>query len=337
MSLSSQPYSTLNSPSDIASQRLAADPSALDALRLQAKNDPKGALKAMGGQFEALFLGTLMKQMRETSFDDSDGGSEMSTYRSLLDEQMVQVMGKSGGIGIGAMLTRSIARNAGLDGNSDTGGSGNIVASTDGSRSMGTQNLPPGFTEALQRWRAQGAQTAGDSSNAQDSSNISSSQSAFINTLLPQAQNAAAQLGVAPGLLVAQAALETGWGRKAIRQPDGSDSHNLFGIKAGSNWTGPVANVTTTEYVHGTVQKQVQAFRVYGSYQEAFDDYARLLANSPRYQKALNQGSNGAAFGAGLQGGGYATDPDYARKLAAVAGQVQAQQDAQSSLALASR
>jgi flagellar protein FlgJ len=335
MSLSSQPYSTLNSPSDIASQRLAVDPTALDALRLQAKNDPKGALKAMGGQFEALFLGTLMKQMRDTSFDDSEGSGDLATYRSLLDEQMVQTMGKAGGIGIGAMLTKSIARSAGLDGVANN--SGSAAVSSDGSRSMVTQSLPPGFSEALQRWRAQSAQGAGDSATAQDPGGISASQSAFINTLLPQAQTAAAQLGVAPGLLVAQAALETGWGRKAIRQPDGSDSHNLFGIKAGSNWTGPVANVTTTEYVHGTVQKQVQAFRVYGSYQEAFDDYARLLANSPRYEKALNQGSNGAAFGAGLQGAGYATDPDYARKLAAVAGQVLAQQDAQSSLALASR
>jgi flagellar protein FlgJ len=145
--------------------------------------------------------------------------------------------------------------------------------------------------------------------------------------------------------MVSQAALETGWGRKEIRHADGSPSFNLFGIKAGASWKGPVAEVTTTEYVNGKAQKVVAKFRAYGSYAESFSDYARLMKDSPRYRAAVGaaQGAsagatsvNGAAssaassktaatasgtavaFANGLQKAGYATDPAYADKLSRV-------------------
>ena len=118
--------------------------------------------------------------------------------------------------------------------------------------------------------------------------------------------------------MVAQAALETGWGRREILHADGSPSHNLFGIKAGPGWKGPVAEVTTTEFVEGRPVKLKAAFRAYGSYAESFADYARLIGTNPRYAQVMASADDAARFAQGLQRAGYATDPQYADKLARV-------------------
>jgi flagellar protein FlgJ len=117
--------------------------------------------------------------------------------------------------------------------------------------------------------------------------------------------------------MVAQAAHESGWGRREIRHADGAPSHNLFGIKAGANWGGPVAEVTTTEYIGGVARKVTAKFRAYASYAESFADYARLMKNSPRYA-AVTQADTPREFAQGLQNAGYATDPAYADKLTRV-------------------
>ena len=119
--------------------------------------------------------------------------------------------------------------------------------------------------------------------------------------------------------MIAQAALETGWGRSELRFADGAPTHNLFGIKAGRNWQGAVAEATTTEYVNGVAQKSVERFRAYASYGEAFRDYANLLASNPRYAEVLNP-QDAAGFARGLQRAGYATDPMYAAKLERIIG-----------------
>ena len=139
----------------------------------------------------------------------------------------------------------------------------------------------------------------------------------FISGLMPHAEAAARELGVDPGNLIAQAALETGWGRS---QP--GDSHNLFGIKAGGSWGGASVQANTEEFV-GSESRRVDAdFRAYGSQRESVQDYVRLIRDNPRYASAMNTGSDVQAFANALQRGGYATDPDYARKLAAVAAEV---------------
>ena len=115
--------------------------------------------------------------------------------------------------------------------------------------------------------------------------------------------------------MLGQAGHETGWGRHEIKQRDGAPSFNLFGIKAGANWTGRVAEVTTTEYVGGVPVKSVARFRAYSSYDESFQDYARLITKTPRYAQAKQETSSPLAFASGLQRAGYATDPDYASKL----------------------
>ncbi|WP_431051853.1 glucosaminidase domain-containing protein [Roseateles sp. L2-2] len=147
---------------------------------------------------------------------------------------------------------------------------------------------------------------------------------AFIDEMLPLARSAGAKLGVAPEVLTAQAALETGWGRSPIRAADGASSHNYFGIKA-TGWQGAVAQAMTTEFEGGAPVARSEAFRAYASPSQSFDDLARLVGTSPRYQAALNAGADAQAYGAALQRGGYATDPAYAQKLAQVAARVSAQ------------
>ncbi|KUM02997.1 flagellar assembly peptidoglycan hydrolase FlgJ [Chromobacterium subtsugae] len=145
---------------------------------------------------------------------------------------------------------------------------------------------------------------------------------AFVAELAPYAREAADRLGVAPDILVAHAALESGWGRKPLRRADGGDSHNLFGIKADSRWRGEVAASLTTEYLGGKRQSRVEPFRAYPDYRAAFADYADLLATNPRYRAALGVGSDARAFAGALARGGYATDPDYAGKLAGLVGRL---------------
>ena len=140
----------------------------------------------------------------------------------------------------------------------------------------------------------------------------------FIDKLWPHAVDAAAELGVSPHVLLAQAALETGWGKHQVRNSDGSNSYNLFNIKAGKGWQGERASSLTTEYVNGHATKENAQFRAYGSYAESFADYARMLKSNPRYAGALNQNTEG--FINGLQQAGYATDPGYVEKFRRILG-----------------
>lgn len=141
----------------------------------------------------------------------------------------------------------------------------------------------------------------------------------FLREITPLAEAAGQRLGVAPEVLAAHAALESGWGQRPIRRPDGSDSHNLFALKAGAGWRGELAEVQTTEYEQGQPEKRRERFRAYASPAQAFQDLAQLLLGNPRYQGALRTGADAQAYGQALQKGGYATDPAYADKLAGVA------------------
>lgn len=142
----------------------------------------------------------------------------------------------------------------------------------------------------------------------------SGSASEFVNRIWPHAVEASSALGVPPQFLVAHSALESAWGKSEMRAADGSPTYNLFGVKAGRNWPGPSVELSTTEYVDGVAQTSREKFRVYGSYAEAFRDYANLLRNSPRFAPVLGQ-QDGTKFAGSLQQSGYATDPSYADKL----------------------
>lgn len=146
------------------------------------------------------------------------------------------------------------------------------------------------------------------------SNTVFSKTSDFINALMPHASEASASTGIPAHFMLAQAALESGWGKHEIRRPDNTPSHNLFGIKAGKNWQGETVETITTEYINGVPQKTVEKFRAYSSYEEGFRDYANLLSKNPRYADVVNTQS-AAEFAYGLQRAGYATDPQYGNKL----------------------
>ncbi|KIY38091.1 flagellar rod assembly protein FlgJ [Pseudomonas sp. 10-1B] len=145
----------------------------------------------------------------------------------------------------------------------------------------------------------------------------------FVATMLPMAEQAAKRIGIDPRYLVAQAALETGWGKSVMRNSDGSSSHNLFGIKATGNWQGEQARAITSEFRDGQFVKETAAFRSYDSYQDSFHDLVSLLQNNSRYQEALNSADNPEQFARELQKAGYATDPGYAKKIISIAQQMQ--------------
>ncbi|MFK3796080.1 flagellar assembly peptidoglycan hydrolase FlgJ [Pseudomonas sp. NPDC088444] len=149
----------------------------------------------------------------------------------------------------------------------------------------------------------------------------------FVNTMLPLAKDAAARIGVDPTVLVAQAALETGWGKSIMRQSDGSSSHNLFGIKAQGGWQGPEARAITSEFRDGKMVKETADFRSYDSYADSFHDLVSFLQNNNRYQATLKSADNPEQFVKELQKAGYATDPGYASKISQIAKQMKSYQN----------
>lgn len=141
----------------------------------------------------------------------------------------------------------------------------------------------------------------------------------FVQTIWPIAEKVGKEMGVEPKAIISQAALETGWGKHIIHEANGKNSHNLFGIKSDKRWSGAAANVSTLEYRNGIAQKEIAAFRSYDSYEDSLKDYAKFVKNSSRYEEAVNQGSSIKGYSEGLQNGGYATDPNYAKKIQRIA------------------
>ena len=262
-------------------QGLAADPSALNALRAGAAGgNDKAALKEAAKQFESLFMRELIKSMREATSKSGlmdNEGSDMGT--DLLDQQFaVQLSGLPGG------LSEAIERQLG--------------------RQMGGASAT-----------APGSAAISATPSTVSRASTGSRQAGFVSQHTQAAEVVARESGIPASYMIGQAGHETGWGKSEIRHRDGSNSFNLFGIKATSSWKGKVAEVVTTEYVNGVPRKQVAKFRAYDSYADSFRDYARLIGNSPRYDKAMDQIGSVHGFATGLQKAGYATDPHYAAKL----------------------
>ena len=283
----------MNSPSSIgagmgASRGLAIDTRSLDAVRARAATDPKGAVREAALQFEALFMNELMKSMR-ASVPDSGMGDDagFNLGKDMLDKQYAsQLTGMKGGLSEAIM--RQLERQMGM-----TPGPIPVAGSAN--------NTPEPLAAVPAPTRIPQAGAAG-----------------FVQQHDGAARQAEAATGIPAAFMVSQAALETGWGRKEIRHADGTPSFNLFGIKAGGSWKGPVAEVMTTEYVDGKAQKVVAKFRAYGSYAESFADYAGLMKGSRRYAGVVASSSSAQGFAQGLQRAGYATDPAYADKLSRV-------------------
>jgi len=295
------------------SARFALDVQGVDNLKLQARQSSSESLQAVARQFEAVFMNMLLKSMRETTSQDSPFDSEQTRlYTSMLDQQLAQSMA-SRGIGLADLMVRQLT-------------AAQTMVPPPASDEVQTYPLDPARAYPLEANAPRGLPLAGAAAVAPSAAQVMapvagavpSHVGEFVQRMLPHAQSASAATGIPARFMIGQAALETGWGRQAIRGADGADSHNLFGIKAGSNWKGRTVDIVTTEYIGGRPVKLVDTFRAYDSYADAFRDYARLLLNNARYQNVIAQGANAASFAQGLQQAGYATDPAYASKLQGV-------------------
>lgn len=286
----------------------------LDQLKFSAKQNSPESLKVVAKQFEALFMNMLTKSMRAGTGESLVDNSETRLYTELLDQQYSQQISGGKGLGLADILVQQLTRNQVSPAAAEEHVNGPLSIQPGAAAKAFSQGLPGGAQTLLpivpkheSIIKPLSAPLAAPTSSQE-----------FVNRFLPHATAAGQELGVKPQAILAQAALESGWGKRQIKLEDGSLSHNLFGIKANAKWEGKVASVTTTEYVHGVAQQRVERFRAYDSYQDAFSDYAELLKTAPRYRGVLNSQETGD-FAKGLQKAGYATDPNYAAKISRVA------------------
>jgi flagellar protein FlgJ len=318
---------------------LASDVRSLDSLKAGAAKDPAGAVRQAATQFEALFMQTVLKSMRDAvprsgMFD----GPGADIYRGMLDTQFAQAMaGRPGGLS--ELIARQLMRNIRSDGPPAGAGAAGAAGATalpdmsadglarallaqDGARDPADPDAdaealawPSGAQAAAAALAAARARAGGAPASTPAPVRGGDAQVGFVDRMWPAALAAERRTGVPAAFIVGQSALESGWGRQEPRHADGRPSHNLFGIKAGPGWRGAVVEASTTEYVDGRPVRAVERFRAYDSYEASFEDWARLMASSPRYAGVLRAGGSVESFAQGLQRAGYATDPQYATKL----------------------
>ena len=273
---------------------LNVDSRSLDALRTQAANNPKAAAHQAAVQFESVFMQMMVNSMRDATPKAQDlSGSGGETFTAMLDSQFAsRLAGRPGGLA--QMLEQQLTRHL--------------------------QNLPPVSPENQPQpapaVTAPAAAAAPATAPASALGKLGSRATQFIREMLPHAREAERQTGVPASFILGQAALESGWGKGEMKNADGSRSYNLFCVKSTPGWKGATTEVMTTEYQSGEAQRQKAAFRSYSSYTEAFADYARMLATTPRYAGVVRGAGSAEAFAGGMQRAGYATDPQYANKLA---------------------
>ena len=298
---------------DLNANRFVLDVKTAADLRAKMKQDPQGGLKQAAQQFESMMLQMMLKSMRDASPQDGPLDSDQTRFfTSILDQQVAQSLSSKGSLGFAKLIEQQLGRNlTGGASSSPTASSLEVLQQSLAQRqAANSANSYVGTGAERIRGLPVVASLPADASAAGDSGNNKD----FVNRIWPYAAEAATTLGVPPQFLVAHAALESGWGRSEIRLANGQPSYNLFGIKAGRNWNGASVEVQTTEYVNGEAQSVRERFRAYGSYSEAFRDYAGLLRNNARFSAVVGQ-QDGTQFARSLQQGGYATDPAYADKL----------------------
>ncbi|WP_428603365.1 flagellar assembly peptidoglycan hydrolase FlgJ [Sedimenticola sp.] len=320
---------------DLAGASIYTNMDGLMALKVKASEDSKGALDEVARQFESMFVQQMLKTMRQASLGEGLMDSEQSLfYRDMYDKQLSIQLSESGGIGLADVIKRQLG---GAEPDAEGGATlpvktieeyrrlamavkmyrtspaantsvnrGDSVAAADGvsktGRTENEKNNPLAAVTTLQ------GQTDPRQWSPQE----------FIEQLWPLATEAAGLIGIKPQALLAQAALETGWGKQLMGTAEGAPANNLFGIKADRRWGGDRVSVNTLEYEAGTAVKKRDVFRSYESLRDSFHDYVDFLQSNPRYSEALEVTDDSAAFFNELQRAGYATDPDYANKINAV-------------------
>jgi flagellar protein FlgJ len=290
------------------------DTQALAGLKGGVRQDDAKALRAAAQQFEAVFLQMVMKSMRAAAPQTGPFESDQTRFfQELLDSQLSNAMAAQGGMGLAAVIEKQLSRPATPAPGEDAEGfplmqNGPGLPMRDGRRFI---PLPQNETQP-RAFPLRGSPVRPGLSDG--GAGAVTPAPSFVANVWQDAVAASQTTGIPAQFLVAHAALETGWGRAEPRYANGQPSYNLFGIKAGSQWQGATVETTTTEYVNGVAEKRVERFRAYTSYAESFQDYAQLLAQSPRYAAVVGS-RDAASFAQGLQRAGYATDPAYATKL----------------------
>ncbi|MFV0277659.1 MAG: flagellar assembly peptidoglycan hydrolase FlgJ [Parahaliea sp.] len=287
---------------------LYSDLDTLAGLRRSARANEEGALAPVAAQFEALFIQSMLKSMRDAV---PDGGlfdrQRMQTYQQMYDTQLALELSAKGGIGLAEVMVQQLQAR------------GVEPAGSDGALTLPQRRaFPAAATDVAMPSAATGTSgvpAAGAASWRPDD------KAAFVAEVRQYAEAAAASLGVDADILVAQAALETGWGQHTLPKGAGS-SFNLFNIKAGGDWLGAVTETTAVEYEGGQPVMRRSRFRAYNNLAEAFADYTRLIGGAPRYQRAVAGAADAEVYVRELQAAGYATDPAYADKVLAVARQL---------------
>jgi flagellar protein FlgJ len=277
------------------------DLAGLSKLKRAAGNNDPAAIRTVAEQFEAMFTRMMLKSMRDAIGPDPMFGSDQQQmYQDMADGQLSVQLAKGKGLGLADMLIRQLQRMGVKGADGATGGAKAAAAAYSATQRVSGTDGASGTTA-----------TASDAVKT-----------GFVQDLWPQAEEAGQLLGVDPRHLIAQAALETNWGRNIPQDAAGKCSNNLFGMKTSSDWSGASVTSTTQEFQGGVATSTAAQFKAYATPAQSFQDYVALLRNNPRYSSALNTGSDVRAFATGLQRGGYATDPEYASKIAAVASSV---------------
>ena len=285
------------------SGKLALDANNLDRLKRAAHDNSPAALKATASQFEALFVNMMLKSMRDATPQDGPFDNEQSrTFTAMLDQQLSQNIAARG-IGLAEVMARQLSKTAGID-----------QAALQLPAAPRAETLPSRSSASPLGIAAAAVEHAA----VKIARGVSDTVQAFRNTMAQHAESASRSSGIPASFMMGQAALESGWGRRQINGSDGTPSYNLFGIKANAAWKGKTVETVTTEYIDGKPQKRVEKFRAYDSYAESFQDFARLISNSPRYEKVMANLDDVQGYAGAIQNAGYATDPAYADKLVSV-------------------
>ncbi|MDP3886666.1 flagellar assembly peptidoglycan hydrolase FlgJ [Hydrogenophaga sp.] len=306
------------------SGKVAFDANGLNNLKQAAKENSPEAIKGVAKQFEAIFMNMMLKSMREASPQDSPFDNEQSrTFTAMLDQQLSSNLA-SKGLGLADVLARQLSKGGDIANNTMEQAVTDVPPNLGNSSSFNnpiiSNPLSPSQARLTESKIEQKTVPTYAFPTAANSliSNPSNSSTEFKNRMAHHAAEASRATGVPAHLMLGQAALESGWGKRELKGTDGSPSNNLFGIKATGNWDGKIVEATTTEYINGVKQKRIEKFRAYDSYADSFKDFANMMSKNPRYEKVMANLDDVNGYAQAMQKAGYATDPNYATKLASV-------------------
>lgn len=289
--------------------------SGLNALKSQARHDERAALEGVARQFESMFISQVLSSMRSANKVFSEGNflnsNRTEFVQQMFDSQLSQSLTAGRGIGLADQLVEQMQRQVpGMDQDRER-----VISRTIADYSRSLPALSPRLPEQVAEVESLKPQQAVQSAMDGELPSRFDSPGQFVQQLWPMAQDVAQEAGLDPRVLLAQAALETGWGRHMIEGEGSKPSFNLFGIKADSRWQGQAVNITTTEYREGLPVKEKASFRAYEDYRASFRDYVDFLESNPRYRQVLEHASDPEGYVRELQDAGYATDPAYGEKI----------------------